>query len=232
MIDAVKETLSINKVVGRKTFQITVTGDSIIPDVKPDILSEIATSGNVCVYKKEILENKIRLDGNVNIYLMYLADGETEGIRAFNTSIDFTEILDFAGVDGQMNLDEKVIIKKIECKILNGRKVSFKIMLEVEANVFMNEREQMIKEIMGVDDLQTQVVSLKINSLIGQNLAKASAKETITVDSTDNVAEILAVSFNLINKDTKVSYNKVLAKADVAVKIIYLTDERFNKKSI
>ena len=232
MIDAVKETLSINKVVGRKTFQITVTGDSIIPDVKPDILSEITTSGNVCIYKKDILDNKIRLDGNVNIYLMYLADGENESIRAFNTSIDFTEILDFAGVNGQMSLDEKVVIKKIECKILNGRKVNFKVMLEVEANVFMNEKEQMIKEITGVDDLQTQVVSLKINSLIGQNLAKASAKETITVDSTDNVAEILAVSFNLINKDTKVSYNKVLAKADVAVKIIYLTDERFNKKSI
>ena len=94
------------------------------------------------------------------------------------------------------------------------------------------EKKQMIKEIMGVDDLQTQVVSLKMNSLIGQNLTKSSARETITVDNTDNVAEILAVNFNLINKDTKISYNKVLAKADVAIKIIYLTDERFNKKSI
>ncbi len=43
MIDAIKESLCINKAVGNKTFQITIEGDSIIPDMKPDILSAIST---------------------------------------------------------------------------------------------------------------------------------------------------------------------------------------------
>ena len=41
MINMVKENLCINKIVGNKTFQITIEGDSIIPDTKPDILSDI-----------------------------------------------------------------------------------------------------------------------------------------------------------------------------------------------
>lgn len=49
MIDAIKDSLCINKIVGNKTFQITVEGDSIIPDTKPDILSDISASRK-CVY--------------------------------------------------------------------------------------------------------------------------------------------------------------------------------------
>lgn len=58
MVDAIKESLCVNKIVACKNFEITTQGDSIIPDSKPDILSDIATSGNVCIYKKEILERE------------------------------------------------------------------------------------------------------------------------------------------------------------------------------
>lgn len=44
MIDAIKENLCINKIVGNKNFQIVIEGDCIIPDVKPDILSDISTT--------------------------------------------------------------------------------------------------------------------------------------------------------------------------------------------
>lgn len=230
MLDVVKENLCVNKIVGNKTFQITIEGDSIIPDTKPDILNSISETGNVCIYKKEILDGKIRIDGNVDIYLMYLADGEGGSIRGFNANIDFTEILDFPGVEQGMTLDEKISVKSIECKVLNGRKVSFKVMLDVETKVFLNENEEMVREVMGVEDIQKQVVSLNINSLVGQNIAKASAKETIIIDNTDTISEILAVNLNLMNKDTKISYNKVLAKADIEVKMIYLTEDRKNKK--
>lgn len=225
MIDAIKESLCINKIVGNKTFQILIEGDAIIPDTKPDILSDISTTGNVCIYKKEILEGKIRLDGNINIYLMYLADIDGQNTRAFNANLDFTEILDFPGIDSKMTLDEKISVKSIECKVLNGRKVNFKAMIEVEGAVFLNENEEMVREIKGIDDIQSQIVSLKMNSLVGQNTTKTLAKETIIIDSTDNLEEILSVDFHIRNKDTKVSYNKVLAKADIDMKMMYLTED-------
>lgn len=226
MIDIIKENISINKIIGSKNFQIDVEGDTIIPDAKPDILSAISSTGNVCIYKKEILEGKIRLDGNVNIYLMYLADGEGQNTRGFSTNIDFTEILDFPGVENKMTLDENISIKKIECKVLNGRKVNFKITLEVEAKIFLNENEEMVKEVKGIDDMQSQISSLKMNTLIGQNMTKAIAKETLIVENTDNIQEILMTDIKIINKDMKISYNKVLAKADIRIKIAYLTEDR------
>ena len=166
MIEAVKESVCINRIVGSKKYNVTVEGDCIIPDTKPDILNSINMTGNVCIYKKEILEGKIRLDGNINIYLMYLADSENGRIRGINCCLDFTEILDFPGVDSRMSLDERITIKGIECKVLNGRKVNLKVILEITANVSLNENEEIVKEISNVDDIQTQVAALKMNSLV------------------------------------------------------------------
>ena len=64
-----------------------------------------------------------------------------------------------------------------------------------------------------------------VNSLIGTEKTKAQSKETISIDSTDNLAEILKVNVEIVNKDTKISYNKILAKADTKLKIMYLTDD-------
>lgn len=176
MVEAVKESLCINRIVGSKKFNVTVEGDCIIPDTKPDILNSINMTGNVCIYKKEILEGKIRLDGNVNIYLMYLADSEEGRIRGINCSLDFTEILDFPGVDPRMMLDEQITIKGIECKVLNGRKVNLKAMLEITANVSLNENEEIVKEINNVEDIQTQVATLKMNSLVRAEFHKSKCK--------------------------------------------------------
>ena len=65
--------------------------------------------------------------------------------------------------------------------------------------------------------------SMKINSLKGKGETVAVAKDTITID--DNLADILNSEISVKNKEIKVSYNKVLSKADVIVEIMYLTEE-------
>ena len=64
-----------------------------------------------------------------------------------------------------------------------------------------------------------------MNSLIGEGTSKAYAKDTFVLDNTHNLAEIMKADVKIINKDTKISYNKVLAKSDMNVKLIYLTED-------
>ena len=57
VVDTIKENLCVNKLVATKKEVILVEGDMIVPDSKPDILNTICTSGVVCIYKKEVLED-------------------------------------------------------------------------------------------------------------------------------------------------------------------------------
>ena len=64
-INTTKETLNVNKMICEKREMLNIQGDMIVPDSKPDILSTINTRGDACIYKKEIMDEKIRLDGNI-----------------------------------------------------------------------------------------------------------------------------------------------------------------------
>ena len=224
-VDMTKESLCINKIVGQKTENIMVEGDMIVPDVKPDILNTISTTGQVCIYKKEVLEGKIRIDGEVEVYVIYLADNENEETRSLNTSLDFTQIIDFENCSNGMSLDENISINNLECRILNGRKISVKASLQFEGTLYSNETVEILKQVNNLQDVQSLEKNLMVNSLVGEGCAKAYAKDTIMIDNIDNLAEILKTDLSIKNKDIKISYNKVLAKADVCVKMLYLTED-------
>ena len=90
LLETEKENVCINQIVGQKKDEIIVEGDVIVNDIKPDVLSIVSASGIPCVYKKEVMDGKIRLDGSMNIYVIYLADSEDSTVRSINTVLDFT----------------------------------------------------------------------------------------------------------------------------------------------
>ena len=106
--------------------------------------------------------------------------------------------------------------------------VSIKVTLEIKTDIFSNEKKDIVKEVNNISDIQSQITKITMNSLVGQNSTKVITKETLKVDSTDAVLEVLSMDFNLKNKETKVSYNKVLTKADLEVRTLYLTEDRKN----
>ncbi len=224
-VDVTKQNITVNKIVSSKTEIVTIEGDMIVPDVKPDILNTIDTIGNVCIYKKEVLDGKVRLDGSVNLNVIYLADTESDVTRGLTTSLDFTQIIDVDNCRSGMELRNNITIKNIECKVLNGRKISTKVLLEIEIYIYSNEEINILKQINNLEDVQTLNSNIKINNLIGTGCCKAIAKDTIALNGEDNLAEILKTEVKLTNIETKVSYNKVLLKADSCVKIMYLTEE-------
>ena len=60
-VETAKDKIKLNQIVGQKQEIITVDGDVIVNDVKPDVLKVINTNGTICVYKKEIMEGKIKM---------------------------------------------------------------------------------------------------------------------------------------------------------------------------
>ncbi len=229
MIEAQRENLSINKLIAEKKDIIFAEGDMIVPDSKPDILNTICTSGVVSIYKKEAQEEKVRLDGAVNTYIMYMPDGTDDTVRGLNTSIDFSENLNVPNCKEGMTVISDVNVKSIEGKVINGRKIGIKATLEVSLRIYLNEDVEVINEIQDENNIQILKEDLKVNSLVGQGETKIYAKDNIQIDNMDNLAEILKTQVCLVDRDIKISYNKVLTKAEAEIRIMYLTeDNRIN----
>lgn len=221
-----KNNLSINQIVAQKLDTTVCEGDCIVPDIKPDIFNIITSSGIVNVYKKEIMDGKVRIDGAINTYTIYVSEEEGKReTRSINYVLDFSQIINIENASRDMLFEVKTILKNVEARMVNERKINVKAILDFDIKLFKNSNEEFITGIKDVLDLQKREENIKVNSLLGTAKTKAQAKETISIDSIDNLVEILKVNVDITNQDTKVSYNKILAKADTKLKIMYLTDD-------
>lgn len=225
VVDTMKENLCINKLIATKKEVFLVEGDMIVPDSKPDVLNTICTSGVVCIYKKEVLENKVKIDGNINTYIMYMADDSQDRIRGITTTLDFSENMQITNCKEGMHCKLETKLKSIEAKVINGRKIGIKAAIEVEIKIYSNEEIEIINDIQNAEGIQILKEDLKVNSLVGMGDTKIYAKDTISIENTDNLAEILKVNVCICNKDIKISYNKILTKAEAEVKLMYLTED-------
>lgn len=124
-----------------------------------------------------------------------------------------------------MTASPKIKIKRFETKVLNGRKINVKAILEVETRVYSNDNVEIISNLNNMEDVQMLNNSKMINSLVGEGSTRVYAKDTISIDETDDLAEIMKTEIRILDKDIKLSYNKVLAKADAEISIMYLTED-------
>lgn len=223
-VEIAKDKIRLSQLIGQKQEVLAVDGDVIVNDVKPDVLKIINTTGTICIYKKEILNGKIKLEGCINTYIIYLADDEENSLRTINTNLDFAEIIDLDNCKEGMTLEAILCLKGFDIKILNGRKIHVKAFVDAHINVYDTTEIEAIVDIQNEDgDIQIQTCNKNLLSLIGENTGITTLKETINID--DEIAEIMKVNFGISNIKVKTSYNKVLIKANANVNIMYLTED-------
>lgn len=224
-VETARDKIKLNQIVGQKQEIVTVDGDAIVNDVKPDVLKIINTNGTICIQKRETLNGKVKLEGCVNTYIIYLADDENGSIRTINTSLDFSVAIDMDNCKENHTLEENLCIKGFETKVLNSRKVHIKAFIEANLKVFSSEEVEAVVDVQNDEDIQMLNSGKNLMSLIGENTGKCMLKDTININAEDDFAEIMRVNFSISDMETKTSYNKVLIKATANVNVMYLTED-------
>ena len=219
----------LNQDVERKKDIFAVEDSVIIPDIKPDILSIIETSSNLYVYKKELNNGKIKIDGGIQLNTIYTADDENNNIMAIHNTMDFSKVIEIQRDDIEnCTFSCLLSVKSIDSKIINGRKVGIKANIEYEIIVYSNKEIEYVSEINDNDE-SIQMIESKVDIDIlkykGETIC--SAKETVGLE--DSLADILRYNIYVRNKEQKISYNKILSKAECVVDLLYIDENNVMK---
>ncbi len=222
------EKINIYKKKLSKSKEIEIRQDLIVPDSKQDLLKILDENCYSYFSKVETQTGKIKTSGNVDLYISYLSSSEeTLGLQ---TTINFEDSLENSIINEKTNLEYDIKLLKSDIKIINERKISFTGTLKVNYDIYGIDEVQIFNDFNDIEDIQVNSKKVKLNSLIGINSNIASLKEELKVEGTDIVSDILKVDTEISNKEVKISYNKILSKADLNVKILYLTkDGRIGK---
>lgn len=230
VLETAKEQICINNLIEMRKDVFQVENDLIVNDIKPDVLNIINTNGVLCVHKRELLDGKIRVEGEINTYIIYLADDENGSIRTLNTCLNFAEVLEVQDFNEKMMANIRVKIKDLESRIINGRKINVKATIEVQSNICGNDNVEVIQDVDKIENMQVLKTKEQIISLLGKGNTKVNVKDNISIDETDDVAEIMKVEFKVRDKELKTSYNKILVKAEAEVAVMYLTEDNRTKQ--
>ena len=218
------EKININKRVVDKINTFQVINDIIVPDIKPDIVSIIATNGIPYIYKQECENGRVKMDGSIDSYIVYLSvDGDT---RSIQTTFNFSNTLEDDKIKEKSNIKYKINIDSIDAKVLNERKVSVVTTLSISYYTFEVQTIEITDDFTNnIPNLQKQEESVQIKSLVGFNMTKGSIKEDIDIENLDEIGEILKVNVSIRDSEQKISYNKILTKGECNVKILYMTED-------
>lgn len=224
------ETIDVNRKVLSNSKDLEITNEVIVPDVKPDIVNIIDTNGLVYINKQEISNGSFKLEGNTESTIIYLSgEGDVRSIRA-NSEFTFKQESIEIKEDCMIKYDTQII--ELSSKMLNERKVVVTAKLKIRYEIYEKSSVKFYNDFDNIEGLQKQEEVINLNSVIGYGTAKATIDEKIQVDSLDIISEILKVDINISNVESKMSYNKILAKGEANVCILYLTeDERIGKAS-
>ena len=128
-----KKLFKTKKTTQNKVKYFDISTDIIVPDSKPDIVNLISEDANLFIYKTDILNSKIRLDGNINLYISYMSDeGE---VKVINSFLNLVEQIDDQDVTEKSRIEYNIDTYCIDAKVLNERKVSVKIIFKYEYRI-------------------------------------------------------------------------------------------------
>ena len=198
-VEVSRDNLCINKLVCEKKELVFVEEDMIVPDSKPDILNTINLNGNVCIYKKEVMEDKVKIDGDINTYIMYLPDSKEDNLRGLTANLSFSQAIAVPGCREGMRAITCVTIKDMECKVLNGRKINIKVGLEVNIKLY-SSNEEFIEKML--KDSNYYIKYENNNNLVSKiikntfNYTKKEKKEVMPVVVNTEVNEPVVYIYN------------------------------------
>lgn len=222
-MELLKENIEFEKLIGENTANPLIKEEYIIPDSHPDIKDVIMVDAKPVMVSKEVLEDKIYVEGEISYNVIYLAEFD-EKHDVFNVVYPskFTAYVELAGSKSNMDALVDTFIEHIECKIVNERKISIEGVLKIRAEVFSNEQYEIVRGITNLEDTQILKSPLSIDKVQGNANKDLQAKCHFVIgNDKPQIESVLKLEVIVHKKTVKVMDEKILFEGFANIKILY-----------
>ncbi|KPU44571.1 membrane-bound lytic murein transglycosylase D [Oxobacter pfennigii] len=225
-LELIRDILRFEQVVGEGQSQALVNRDIIVPDIKPDIARILSVEGKVNITSKDVEQDRIAVEGDVNLQILYAANGEPQPIYSMNQSANFSHYIDVPNAMPKMDADIKCDIEHIDFDRLNGRKVNMRCVLNLKGKVTDILSLDAVKEVSGVSDIQLLRDTIVTDEIVGNNTAQTVIKGSINIpQSMPHADELLKYNATIHSKDVKLEDDRVVITGKVFVPVLYSSKE-------
>lgn len=222
-MELIKENIEYEQLLGEQTVENMIKEEYVIPDVQPDVKKILMVDAKPKIVNKEVMQNKVYVEGKIKCNVLYLASGE-ENSEIFNVvyTKEFSTYIEMNGAKADMGCSLECNIEHMECNIINERKIAIEGIMELKLGVYKKYEFNVIKDVDSFEDIQLLKNPCTIDKVAGKASGELVSKAHIQVPmDKPEIGKVLSCDVIVHKGDAKLQEGKVQIEAFTKVKVLY-----------
>ena len=218
--------ITVEHMVGDKTTKQIIVSDTFeVPEEKPDVERVLKADATAGVTGTRLLANKVVVDGEVRLQVLYTAMEPEQSVHDLHHSIPFSNFLEVPDARPGMNVRVTAEVESVDVRPVVDPALSADVIVKLTAYV---------SETRTLENVPTRLQNetgyekrkLKLDQQIG------SAEKQVVLVSTQPVPEPKPLVTKIIESkvdqtnvvETKILDGKIVVRGSVEVKVVYVSD--------
>lgn len=226
-MELIRENIECEQLLGENTADTVVRAEYVIPDTLPDVGEILMLDVKPSIVSKEVMEDKVRIEGQIIYNIMYLGKVEDK-FEIFNTvqTGKYSNYVEIPGCHHNMDCEAECYVEHINCTAVNERKVSVEGIIKLKSEVYKNYNFEIIKDVTGVSDIQMLKNPATLDKLVGSVPGDMVVKCRIQIPmDKPQIGNIIKCGVTVHKKDVKLMEGKIKLGGSALVGILYKSRE-------
>lgn len=227
-----KQSMDLAQLAIRKNDIFRIREEIQLPSNYPNIFEIIFSTVTLQDVEFRVLEEKISVQGELQLFVLYEGEGEEQPIRTFETTVPFSGTLECFGCRERMIPDISYEVGHLEIDAkpdFDGeeRLISLELVMDIMMRLYEEERVEMVTDVYGVTkEVDAQLKQAEYKQLLARNLGKCKVAEHIRTETSEpKVLQILHAEGDVQIDDYQVVEDGILVQGSVPLKVLYVTGD-------
>lgn len=228
-VELIKNPLKVCRIIGENLYSTVVEEDINVPDVSPDVYKILVPTANVLVKDCEVLSDKVLINGQVLINLLYEADMEGKPLNSMDVSANFSQAIEIPGARAKMKEFVNAVVQHVECSIINSRKLNLRVILDLGCKVEELFDLELASDVRGLSDIQILREPFKVKQVVSYNRDQYNLVEQVALpQDKPAIHKILKTDFRVMLKEDRIVDGRVELSGILGVNTLYAAMDEEN----
>lgn len=220
------ETIKVEHVVGEKCAQVVVKQEFTIPEPKPDVEQIISVEKTVKVINTEVIKNKVIVDGQLNLQIVYVAALPDQPVHHTHATIDFTHFVELPGAEPGLMARVDVSVEDVQAHVKPHKVATLDIAAVLRLCAKVTKTEEISVLVKPPEGVNARTEKIQVEEVVAEGMTQTIVSGRFDVPPEKPVVDkILDVTAEVTITDTKILDNKVIIEGDVTLHFIYVALE-------
>lgn len=214
---------------GYQKVQITIDEDINVSEMKPDIDRVLQCTVRLNINDGVVTNDKVSVEGELKANILYVPLNDNKPIHNIWFVAPINEVINMNNITNGDNIDIKLSLEDIRCRVINSRKLNVKAIVEIKTCADERKDLRITSDVKAQTELEKMYDTIKLCQLEQSKKESFKIKDELAIPAgKPNITELLWHDVTIQNSEMKLIEDKINLKGTLCIAALYLGENAEN----